>query len=211
MINRLKDQSAFYGEIRIEVRRTWSSSRLRVMPRRDRVFVEPHGEAAAVDQRTIVCTPITDETAEHSPSMCHRPLITARNREEICNNVARLRQAEDMELETISHMITEPAVTRLTTSHPDMAAKLSRALGWRMLAAKKSKYYEVAVAHFAQAKLCYEESGLDSAWQALVATVRRTHGRKYSFMPAFERIVAGQAPPPQVSFLERARQRGQHN
>jgi uncharacterized Zn finger protein len=130
---------------------------------------------------------------------------------EIERLVARLRQAEDKELETLSHVTTEPAATRLTTSHPDVAAKLYRALGWRVLAAQKSKYYEVAVAHFAQAKLCYEQSGLDSEWQALVAAVRRTHGRKYSFMPAFQRIVADQAPPPQVSFLEHAQQRWQHH
>ncbi len=121
--------------------------------------------------------------------------------------VERLRRADEVELVSLSHYTTEPAATRLATSHPDVAAKLYRALGLRILAAKKSKYYHAAVSHFAQAKLCYERAGLEQEWEVLVAIVRGAHGRKYGVMPEFERIVAGQPKPQEASFLERAQQR----
>ena len=128
---------------------------------------------------------------------------------EIDRLVARLRQAEDQELESLGHTTTEPAAQRLANSHPDVAARIYRALGLRILAAKKSKYYDDAVSHFAQAKHCYEQSGLLKEWLSLVTGVRRAHGRKYSFMPSFERVVANQPPPPRMSFLERAQQQWQ--
>jgi len=128
---------------------------------------------------------------------------------EIDRLVARLRQAEDRELELLGHATTEPAAMRLAPSHPDVAARIYRALGMRILTAKKSTYYDAAVAHLAQAKRCYEQSGRQTEWLTLVTTIRRAHGRKYSFMPAFEQVVANQPPPPAVSFLERAQQRWQ--
>jgi uncharacterized Zn finger protein len=127
--------------------------------------------------------------------------------QEIDRLVARLRPLEDGALEALSHGITEPAAARLATSHPDVAAKLYRALGLRILTAKKSKYYGAALAHFAHAKECYARAGLDHEWQALVALVSRLHGRKYGFMPGFERVVSGQPPPKEPSFLERAQRR----
>lgn len=127
--------------------------------------------------------------------------------QEIDRLVTRLRPVEDDALIALSHGITEPAATRLATSHPDVAAKLYRALGLRILTAKKSKYYPTAISHFAQAKQCYERAGLNHEWAALVATVRAAHGRKYGFMPGFERVVSGQPPPTEPSFLERAQRR----
>jgi Family of unknown function (DUF6880) len=127
--------------------------------------------------------------------------------QEVDRLVERLRRADEVELVSLSHYTTEPAATRLATSHPDVAAKLYRALGLRILMAKKSKYYGAAVSHFAQAKQCYEQATLEREWQVLVDAVRRTHGRKYGFMPEFERIVAGQPKPQEASFLERAQQR----
>ncbi len=59
---------------------------------------------------------------------------------EIERLTARLRAAKDAELERLSHHFTEPAAKRLAKPHPDVAARSYRALGMRILNAKKSKY-----------------------------------------------------------------------
>jgi hypothetical protein len=119
----------------------------------------------------------------------------------------RLRAATDAEIEEVSHYQTEPAARRLGTSHPDLAARVYRGLGMRILAAKKSKYYDAALSHFENAGRCYERSGPLDEWTALVAAVRTAHHRKVGFMAGFERLAAGQAPREAPSFLERARRR----
>ena len=121
--------------------------------------------------------------------------------------VRRLRTATDPEIEELSHYRTEPAARRLAKSHPDVAAKVYRALGVRILKAKKSKYYEAALSHFENAKRCYERSDLHREWAALVAEVRRAHHRKVGFMANFERLAAGHGPSDAPSFLDRARNR----
>jgi hypothetical protein len=121
--------------------------------------------------------------------------------------VQRLRTATDAEIEGLSHGRTAPAAKRLAKSHPDVAAKVYRALGMRILNAKKSKYYDAALSNFEDAKRCYERSGLQRDWEVLVADVRRAHHRKAGFMAAFERLIAGHAPSDEPSFLERARSR----
>ena len=126
---------------------------------------------------------------------------------EIARLVRRLRKATDAEIEDLSHYQTEPAAQRLAPSHPDVAAKVYRALGFRILKAKKSKYYDAALSHFVNAKRCYERSGLHREWAALVADVRRAHHRKVGFMADFERLAAGHGPSDAPSFLERARTR----
>ena len=119
----------------------------------------------------------------------------------------RLRTATDSEIEALSHYRTEPAASRLAKSHPDVAAKVYRALGMRILNAKKSKYYDAALSHFENAQRCYERSDLHHEWTALVADVRRAHHRKAGFMAAFERLAAGHGPSDAPSFLDRARNR----
>jgi hypothetical protein len=47
------------------------------------------------------------------------------------------------------------------------------------------------LAHLEEARRCYQEAGLDKAWKALVAEIRRDHHRKSGFMPGFEAIVSG--------------------
>jgi hypothetical protein len=126
---------------------------------------------------------------------------------EIERLVERLRTATDAEIEDLSHYRTEPAATRLAKSHPDVAAKVYRALGMRILVAKRSKYYDAALSNFKDAKRCYERSGLHRDWEALVADVRRAHHRKAGFMADFERLVAGRGPSDEPSFLQRARSR----
>lgn len=126
---------------------------------------------------------------------------------EIERLVARLRTATEAEIEGLSHYRTEPAARRIEKSDPDVAAKVHRALGMRILNAKKSKYYDAALSHFKNAKRCYERSGLHREWVALVADVRRAHHRKSGFMADFDRLVAGHGPSASPSFLERARKR----
>lgn len=119
----------------------------------------------------------------------------------------RLRTATDAEIEELSHYSTEPAARRLAKSHPDVAAKVYRAMGMRILNAKKSKYYDAALSNFEDAKRCYERSGLQPEWAALVENVRRAHYRKTGFMADFERLAAGHGPSDAPSFLDRARSR----
>ncbi len=126
---------------------------------------------------------------------------------EIERLVDRLRTATDAEIENLSHYRTVPVAKRLAKPHPDVAAKVYRALGTRILNAKKSKYYDAALSNFENAKRCYERAGLHRDWEALAADVRRAHHRKAGFMADFERLVAGHGPSDEPSFLERARSR----
>ena len=121
---------------------------------------------------------------------------------------ARIDGATDDQLEGMSHYTTEPAAEMLAEGHPALAARVFRALGLRTVDAKKSKYYDAALGNFERARNCYAAAGQQGKWDALVAEVRRAHGRKYSFMPGFERVVeGGPAVEPRPSFLERARSR----
>jgi hypothetical protein len=121
--------------------------------------------------------------------------------------LACLRDGTDAELEDVSHYYVEPAAKHLAKVHPEVAAKAYRALGMRILNAKKSKYYAAAIRNFADAKACYERAGLTRRWQALVTEVRAAHSRKQGFMMEFERLVSGEASKPAPSFLERAKSR----
>jgi hypothetical protein len=121
--------------------------------------------------------------------------------------VSRLRETPDDALEDISHSITEPAATRVQERHPDLAARLWRAQGMRIVNAKKSKYYDVAFQDFENAKRCYERAGLFSEWLRVVEEVRVEHYRKGGFMPGFEDVVAGRGPSTQPTFLEEAKAR----
>jgi hypothetical protein len=126
---------------------------------------------------------------------------------EIDRLVARLRQARDEELEGISHHATEPIAKKLAKAHPDVAAKVYRALGMRILEAKKSKYYDAALSNFESARRCYERAGLGAQWESLVREIRAGHHRKIGFMPGFEALVAGAGPSTRPTFLERAKAR----
>lgn len=120
---------------------------------------------------------------------------------------ARLRTAAEAEIEGLSHYQTEPVARRLQKLHPDVAAKVYRALGLRILNARKHKYYDAALSHFKHAKRCYERAGIHREWMALVADVHGAHHRKSGFMADFDRLVAGHGASASPSFLERARGR----
>jgi uncharacterized Zn finger protein len=91
---------------------------------------------------------------------------------EIDRLIERLRKARDEELEGISHYATEPVAKKLAKTHPDVAAKVYRALGMRILKAKKSKYYDAALSNLEDARRCYERAGLSKKWEGLVQELR---------------------------------------
>nr|WP_045220100.1 DUF6880 family protein [Desulfonatronum thioautotrophicum] len=120
---------------------------------------------------------------------------------------ARLHRTTDEELEGLSHFKTEPLARKLERSHPDLSARLYRALCMRIVNAGKSKYYDAALDHIKHAKKCYAKAGLDADWQAVVAEVRERHSRKKGFLAGFEDIVTGASKPVEPSFLDRAKSR----
>lgn len=118
-----------------------------------------------------------------------------------------VRATEDPALENLSHYTTEPVAKKLEQPHPDLAGRLWRAQGMRIINAGKSKYYDAALANFRRAKRCYERAGLVDAWNETVVRVRAEHRRKLGFMSGFERLVAGTAPSNEPTFLDRAKAR----
>jgi tetratricopeptide (TPR) repeat protein len=118
-----------------------------------------------------------------------------------------VRRTTDEALEQVSHYTAEPAAKKLEKPHPDLAARLWRAQGMRIVNAKKSKLYDAALSHFERAMRCYQKAGLAAEWEKTVSRVRAEHHRKTGFMPGFEDLVAGSAPSDLPSFLERAKAR----
>lgn len=118
-----------------------------------------------------------------------------------------VRQANDHALEDLSHYATEPVAKKIEKAHPDLAARLWRAQGLRIVNGKKSKYYAAALSNFESAKRCFERAGLGAEWQRTVSRVRADHHRKSGFMAGFERLVAGSGPNEEPSFLEQAKAR----
>jgi hypothetical protein len=121
--------------------------------------------------------------------------------------VKLLRQAKDRALEDLSHYATEPVAKKIEKAHPDLAARLWRAQGLRIVNGKKSKYYDAALSNFKSAKRCFERAGLAAEWQRTVSQVRVEHHRKSGFMSGFERLVAGAGPSEEPSFLKQAKAR----
>ena len=118
-----------------------------------------------------------------------------------------VKKSTDEELEAVSHYALEPAARRLEKAHPAEAARLWRAMGMRVVNAKKSKYYGAALGNFERAKRCYEKAGLGADWESVVREVREAHHRKTGFMPGFEDVVKGAGPSTEPPFLERAKAR----
>ena len=118
-----------------------------------------------------------------------------------------VRRTGDEDLERLSHHLTEPVAKKLEKPHPDLAARLWRAQGLRVVNAKKSTYYDAALSNFERAKRCFERAGQDDEWSETVRQVRADHHRKSAFMPGFERLVDGVGPSDEPSFLELAKAR----
>ena len=118
-----------------------------------------------------------------------------------------VRGSTDKALEDVSHYATQPAARRLEKTHLDLAARLWRAQGMRIVDAKKSKYYDAAISNFERARDCYQRAGLDSEWEETVRRVRAAHHRKTGFISEFESLAAGARRADEPSFLERAKAR----
>jgi superfamily II DNA or RNA helicase len=69
-----------------------------------------------------------------------------------------VRQTKDDDLEDLSHYATEPAAKKLEKGHLDLAARLWRAQGLRIVNAKTSQYYDTALSNFERAKRCFERA-----------------------------------------------------
>lgn len=121
--------------------------------------------------------------------------------------VLRLRAATDAALEQLSHYVTEPAAKNLERAHPDVAARLWRAQGLRIVNAGKSKYYDAALRNLERAKKCFEKAGNRKEWQKTVDEIHARHHRKTGFIVDFEKLAAGRGPSTTPSFLERAKAR----
>jgi len=118
-----------------------------------------------------------------------------------------VRHTKDQALEGLSHYATEPVAKKLENAHPDLAARLWRVQGMRIVNAKKSKYYDAALSNFESARRCFERAGLVAEWEKTVSRVRADHRRKTGFMSGFEGLVAGSGACGAPSFLERAKAR----
>ncbi|NQT58649.1 MAG: hypothetical protein HQ557_06665 [Bacteroidetes bacterium] len=118
-----------------------------------------------------------------------------------------IKAARHEEIEYISHYDTEKAAQGLSQEYPVEAAKIFRALGLRIVKAKKSKYYGIANEHLLKAKKLYVENNCQKEWSSLVENIRRDHYRKYSFIGDFEKIVSGEYPEYLESFEERTKKR----
>jgi len=121
--------------------------------------------------------------------------------------VSRLRRAADEELESLSHYRAEPLARKLERPHPDISARVYRALCMRIVNAGKSKYYDAALDHIEHAKKCYTKAGLDADWQTVVDGARKRHFRKKGFIAGFEDIVTGAPRHVEPPFLECAKAR----
>jgi hypothetical protein len=118
-----------------------------------------------------------------------------------------IRRVPNTALEQVSHCATEPAAETLESTSPELAARLWRAQGFRIVDAKKSKYYAVALSNFARAKRCYERAGLVAEWEATVHRALSCHYRKIGFISGFKAVVAGRYSDVEPSFLDRAKAR----
>jgi uncharacterized Zn finger protein len=97
----------------------------------------------------------------------------------------------DEALQEASHFTTEPAARALEKAQPELAARVWRAQGIRIVEAAKSKYYYAALANFARAKECYERAGLAVEWESIVRRVTARHYRKTGFISGFRAVVSG--------------------
>ena len=118
-----------------------------------------------------------------------------------------VRGSSDEALEKVSHYATEPAAKRLEKGHPDLAARLWRAQGMRIVNSKKSKYYDAALSNFERARDCYQRAGLAAEWEQTLHRVCAAHYRKTGFIHGFQALLAGAKRRDRPSFLERAKAR----
>jgi uncharacterized Zn finger protein len=118
-----------------------------------------------------------------------------------------VRGSTDQALEQVSPLHHPAAAKKLERTYPDLAARLWRAQGMRIVDARKSKYYDAALSNFERARDCYQRAGLAAEWEQTVRQVRAAHSRKTGFISGFESLAAGARRVDKPSFLERAKAR----
>ena len=104
---------------------------------------------------------------------------------------SRVLASTEEALEGVSHYVGEPVARGLAKRNLAAAAAVNRAMGFRVLISKKSKYYGAALKNFKDAQALYLKADMEPEWKKTVARVRAEHGRKFGFMGGFERLVAG--------------------
>lgn len=120
----------------------------------------------------------------------------------------RVEGLSDGELESLSHYVLEPAARALRGSHPALAARLHRALALRILTARSSRHYPIALRHLQRVRELCKTSGQENAWNELLRELRQAHRRKSSLVPGLERLAAGlPARERRPSLIERAKRR----
>jgi hypothetical protein len=159
----------------------------------------PAGERAAWHERAMM-------TAEGGEAAAAIELFVETG--ERLRLARRVTSLSDAELESLSHYVLEPAARALRASNPALAARLHRALAKRILTARSSRHYPIALRHLERARSAYEASGQENVWNELIRDLRETHRRKSSLMPGLERLAAGlPAREPRPSLVERAKRR----
>jgi len=159
----------------------------------------PTEDRAAWHERAMM----TAEGAEAAAAI--ELFVATQERVRLARRAATL---SDAELERLSHYVLEPAARALRDSHPALAARFHRALAQRILTARTSRHYPIALRHLERARNAYKASGQDSVWNELIRELRQTHRRKSSLMPGLERLATGlPARERKPSLVERAKRR----
>jgi|SRR5215813_387415 len=70
-----EDERAFTGEGRIDSGCSWPLVRVRMPPGPNCLLIEPHCEAARIDQGAVILVPIANAVADDQWSSCHGPIL----------------------------------------------------------------------------------------------------------------------------------------
>jgi len=120
---------------------------------------------------------------------------------------ARLAAAKNESLQKIFYGYAIPMAESLSKKYQEQAARLYVAQAFEILDEKRAKAYHHAHDYLQNAKTLLEKCGDAATWSSLVMDVRREHRLKSSFMPGFEKIVAGDGSPREPTFKERIAKR----
>ncbi len=118
-----------------------------------------------------------------------------------------IEAATDSSLEDLSHYTPEEVAGKIKQSHPLPAAKLYRAMGFRILNSKKSRYYNFALEHFSNVKEIYEKNNLCNEWEKVCRRIAEQHSRKSSFIGEFKNLASGKGLRRKPEFMERIQSR----
>lgn len=119
--------------------------------------------------------------------------------------VQTITDASDEEIRSICSFELEPLAERLTSAHPNQAARLWIIPALEILSEKRSREYRRAAKYLAKAKRCLEHAGRHHEWQSLAQNLLQEHRRKTSFTSALQDAIQGRTKPPEPTFLEKAK------